>query len=68
MNISGAVEKSPSFMGDVACVWSVWEEFLLGANSVFESAAVSVAQMKCWGECLLGQNRVNKVLFGRVCS
>lgn len=47
MNISGAVEKSPSFMGDVACVWSVWEEFLLGANSVFEFAAVSVAQMEC---------------------
>lgn len=39
-----------------------------GVNSVFEFAAVSVAQMECWGECLLGQNRVNKVLFGRVCS
>lgn len=42
MNISGAVEKSPSFVGDVVYVWSVWEGFLLGTNSLFEFAAVSV--------------------------
>lgn len=41
MSISGAVQKSPSFVGDAEGVLSVLEGFLLGANANF--AAVSVA-------------------------
>lgn len=61
MNIFGAVEKSPYFVGDIERVGSVffYEGVLLGTNSILEFAAASVAQRERWGECRPGQNWIN---------
>lgn len=67
MSISGAMGKSSSFVGDEECVWSAQEGFLLGANSIFEFAAVFIVQMEHWAECLPGKNG-NKMLFVRTYS